>query len=59
MAKWKKYLMFKTWQEKSNNLVTGSAIKSGHFIPEENPIETAKQIIEFLLNQIIWSILHI
>ena len=39
--------VLKTWQEKSNNLVTGSAIKSGHFIPEENPKETAKQIIEF------------
>ena len=39
--------VLQTWQEKSNNLVTGSAIKSGHFIPEENPKETAKQIIEF------------
>ena len=38
--------VLKTWQEKSNKLVT-EAIKSGHFYSEENPIETAKQIIEF------------
>ena len=39
--------IIKKMVEKSNNLVTGSAIKSGHFIPEENPMETAKRIVEF------------
>jgi haloacetate dehalogenase len=35
-----------TWREWAND-VRGFAIESGHFLPEENPVATAKALIEF------------
>lgn len=45
---WAKYDILKLWQTKANN-VKGKALNCGHFLQEENPIQTAKEIIEFLL----------
>jgi haloacetate dehalogenase len=35
------------WQQRANQ-VTGQAIASGHFLPEEAPEETAQEIEDFL-----------
>ena len=35
------------WQKYTSSVVTGKAIKCGHFIPEESPKETINEIISF------------
>ena len=39
----------KIWQKYSKKKVTGFAINSGHFIPEQNPNETIKRLTNFFL----------
>lgn len=40
------YDVLSTWRDKALN-VTGKAIKSGHFLPEENPEETLEELCKF------------
>ena len=42
----------KIWQKYSKQKVTGFAINSGHFIPEENPKETINQLKKFFLKYV-------
>ena len=39
----------KIWQKYSNKKISGIGINSGHFIPEQNPKETIKQLKKFFL----------
>ena len=39
-------------QKYSNKKVVGNAVKSGHFIPEQNPKETIKQLKSFFLKNV-------
>ena len=45
----KQFKPIKIWQKYSNKKVLGVAVKSGHFIPEQNPKETIKQLKSFFL----------
>ena len=45
----KQFEPIKIWQKYSNKKVTGCAINSGHFIPEENPKTTVKKLKNFFL----------
>ena len=45
----KQFKPIKIWQKYSNKKVVGVAVKSGHFIPEQNPKETIKQLKSFFL----------
>jgi len=40
------------WQKYTNKKVFGIGINSGHFIPEENPKETIKQLKKFFLKHV-------
>ena len=40
----KQFNPLKIWRKYTKNKVFGSGIKSGHFIPEQNPKETIKHI---------------
>ena len=42
----------KIWQKYSNVKVTGTGINSGHFIPEQNPKETIKQLKKFFIKYV-------
>ena len=45
----KQFKPLKIWQKYSNMKVVGAGINSGHFIPEQNPKETIKQLKKFFL----------
>ena len=45
----KQFKPIKIWQKYSKKKVTGFAINSGHFIPEQNPKETIKRFKNFFL----------
>ena len=45
----KQFKPIKIWQKYSKKKVTGFAINSGHFIPEQNPKETIKRLKNFFL----------
>ena len=47
----KQFNSIKIWQKYSNKKIIGKAIKSGHFIPEQNPKEVVKQLKNFFLNK--------
>jgi len=38
------------WQKYSSYNVGGCAIDSGHFIPEEKPLDTIKELTNFFLS---------
>jgi len=38
------------WQRWADGDVTGRALKCGHFLPEERPVDVAREIAEFLQN---------
>ena len=38
------------WQKYSSYNVAGCAIDSGHFIPEEKPLDTIKELTNFFLS---------
>ena len=42
----------KIWQKYSNKKIVGTAIDSGHFIPEQNPQQTIIQLRNFFSKQI-------
>jgi len=44
---WAKYDILALWKTKADN-VKGKALNCGHFLQEENPIETANELVEFL-----------
>ena len=48
----KQFKPIKIWQKYSKQKVTGFAINSGHFIPEENPKETINQLKKFFLKYV-------
>jgi len=48
----KQFKPLKIWQKYSNMKVVGSEINSGHFIPEQNPKETTKQLKKFFLKYV-------
>lgn len=41
------YDMLATWQDVSDNTVSGKGLECGHFLPEEKPDETRKALIRF------------
>ena len=45
----KQFQPVKIWQKYSFKKIVGTAVKSGHFIPEQNPKETIKQLKSFFL----------
>jgi len=45
---WAKYDILTIWKSRANN-VKGKALNCGHFLQEENPTETVKELIAFLL----------
>ena len=48
----KQFKPIKIWQKYSNKKVLGIEINSGHFIPEQNPKETIKQLKKFFLKYV-------
>ncbi len=48
----KQFDAIKIWQKYSNKKIFGKAINSGHFIPEQNPKETIKNIKKFFLKYV-------
>jgi len=48
----KQFKPIKLWQKYSHKKVLGIEINSGHFIPEQNPIETIKHLKKFLLKYV-------
>jgi len=48
----KQFKPIKIWQKYTNKKVSGIGINSGHFIPEENPKETIKQLKKFFLKHV-------
>jgi haloacetate dehalogenase len=44
---WASFDMLKLWSTKARN-VEGTAFECGHFLPEENPEETASALVQFL-----------
>ena len=48
----KQFKPIKIWQKYSDKKVLGVAVKSGHFIPEQNPKETIKQLKSFFLKNV-------
>ena len=42
------YDVLSVWRERAEN-VTGRALDSGHFLPEEAPDEVAKELLKFFL----------
>jgi len=48
----KQFNATKIWQKYSNKKIFGKAINSGHFIPEQNPKETIKNIKKFFLKYV-------
>ena len=47
----KQFNSIKIWQKYSNKKVYGAEINSGHFIPEQNPIQVIFQLKKFFLKQ--------
>ena len=47
----KQFNSIKIWQKYSSKKITGKAIESGHFIPEQNPQQVIYQLKNFFLNQ--------
>ncbi len=41
--------MLAVWREKASGPVTGGALPCGHFLPEEAPEETVRELVEFFL----------
>ncbi len=48
----KQFDPLKTWKKYSKKKVFGTEINSGHFIPEQNPKETTKQLKKFFLKYV-------
>ena len=48
----KQFNSLKIWKKYTKNKVYGAGIKSGHFIPEQNPKETIKHIKKFFLKYV-------
>ena len=48
----KQFKPIRIWQKYTNMKVSGTAINSGHFIPEQNPKETIKQLKKFFLKYV-------
>ena len=48
----KQFKPVRIWQKYTNKKVFGIGINSGHFIPEENPKETIKQLKKFFLKHV-------
>ncbi len=48
----KQFKPIKIWQKYTNKKVSGFPIKSGHFIPEQNPKETIKKLRNFFLKYV-------
>ena len=48
----KQFNSIKIWRKYTKNKVYGAGIKSGHFIPEQNPKETIKHIKKFFLKYV-------
>ncbi len=48
----KQFQPLNIWQKYSYKKITGTAVKSGHFIPEQNPKETIKQLKNFFLKYV-------
>ena len=48
----KQFKPIEIWQKYSKKKVTGIAISSGHFIPEENPKDTINQLKKFFLKYV-------
>ena len=48
----KQFKPIKVWQKYTRKKVIGSAMKSGHFIPEEKPKETTKKLTKFFYENI-------
>tara|TARA_B100000029_G_C16755152_1_gene659762 strand:- start:41 stop:514 length:474 start_codon:yes stop_codon:yes gene_type:complete len=48
----KQFKPLKIWQKYTKKKITGSAIKSGHFLPEESPKEITKKLINFFCKHI-------
>ena len=48
----KQFKPVRIWQKYTNKKVFGIGINSGHFIPEENPKETIKQLKKFFLKYV-------
>ena len=48
----KQFEPLKVWQKYTRKKVVGSAMKSGHFIPEEKPKETTKKLTKFFYENI-------
>lgn len=44
---WSKYDILKIWKKRAKD-VRGTALDCGHFLPEENPEQTAAELIRFL-----------
>ena len=48
----KQFNSLKIWRKYTKNKVYGAAIKSGHFIPEQNPKETIKHLKNFFIKYV-------
>jgi len=48
----KQFKPINTWQKYTSKKVLGLEINSGHFIPEQNPKETIKQLTKFFLKYV-------
>ena len=48
----KQFKPLKIWQKYTTKRITGSAINSGHFIPEQNPKEVIKKLKSFFLKHV-------
>ena len=48
----KQFNSIKIWKKYTKNKVYGAGIKSGHFIPEQNPKETIKHLKKFFLKYV-------
>ena len=48
----KQFNSLKIWRKYTKNKVYGAAIKSGHFIPEQNPQETIKHLKNFFIKYV-------
>ena len=45
----KMFSPLKEWQELSKSVVTGHAVNSGHFIPDEMPLDLSDEICKFFV----------
>ncbi|MDP6680848.1 MAG: alpha/beta hydrolase, partial [Pelagibacteraceae bacterium] len=48
----KQFKPLKDWQKYTRRKITGSSMKSGHFIPEEDPKETVIKLKKFFFAHI-------